>query len=140
VTFGSAWNWEFGCPAEMYGTGNGAGSATGSGNYVTVPAYAPEYLYGEEDREQVWLYMKDGPVYRVNDYWFVNEQMHFTVMEADPLRPVEHVLPSDQLDVQKTTSVNAARGFRMVRRDEPWPQYLKDHPDANPPELTAPEK
>jgi hypothetical protein len=50
------------------------------------------------------------------------------------------VVPKEQLDVQKTTYVNSARGYRMVVRDAPWPQYLKDHPDANPPELGAPEK
>jgi hypothetical protein len=141
VTSGSAWNWGFGCPAGIYETGNGTGAAPGFENYVTMPAYeAPEYVYGAEGSEQVWLYMKDGPVYRVNDYWFVNGQVHFTVTEQDPVRPVEHVVPSEQLDVQKTTSVNAARGFRMVMRDEPWQQYLKDHPEANPPELVPPEK
>ena len=137
VSSGWAWNWGFGCPAEIYGTGY----ATQFNNYVTLPMYeAPEYVYGGEGGEQVWLYMKDGSVYRANDYWFLNGQMHFTLIEEDPLRPVEHVVPSERLDAQKTTSVNAARGFRMVMRDAPWQQYLKDHPEANPPELVPPEK
>ena len=114
--------------------------ATGFENYVTLQPYEPPvYVYGEEDRELVWLYLKDGSVYRVNDYWFVNGQAHFSVMEEDPLRPVEHVIPFDDLDVQKTTYVNTHRGFRMVIRDEPWPQYLKDHPDTTPPDLAPPE-
>jgi hypothetical protein len=110
-------------------------------NYVTLPAYeAPVYVYGEEDRAQVWLYMKDGKVHPVNDYWFVDEQMHFTEFGEDPLRPVEHVVAKDELDVQKTATVNSARGFRMVVRDEPWRQYLKDHPDTTPPELLPQDK
>jgi hypothetical protein len=27
----------------------------------------------------------------------------------------------------------------MVRRDEPWQQYLKDHPDLTPPDLRVPQ-
>jgi hypothetical protein len=37
--------------------------------------------------------------------------------------------------VQKTIYVNTHRGFRIVFRDEPWQQYLKDHPDVLPPEV-----
>jgi hypothetical protein len=32
------------------------------------------------------------------------------------------------------------RGFRMAFRDEPWQQYLKDHPDLTPPDLAPPQK
>jgi len=32
------------------------------------------------------------------------------------------------------------RGFRLVFRDEPWQQYLKDHPDLTPPDLAPPQK
>jgi len=32
------------------------------------------------------------------------------------------------------------RGFRMVLRDEPWQQYLKDHPELTPPDLLPPQK
>jgi hypothetical protein len=28
----------------------------------------------------------------------------------------------------------------MVLRDEPWQQYLKDHPDLTPPDLRPPQK
>jgi hypothetical protein len=66
--------------------------------------------------------------------------MHFSMVEDDPTKPAEHVVPLDELDLQKTIDVNTRRGFRMVFRDEPWQQYLKDHPDLTPPDLAAPQK
>jgi hypothetical protein len=62
------------------------------------------------------------------------------MVEDDPTKPAEHVVPLDELDLQKTIDVNTRRGFRMVFRDEPWQQYLKDHPDLTPPDLAAPQK
>jgi hypothetical protein len=50
------------------------------------------------------------------------------------------VIPFDELDLQRTIDVNTRRGFRMVLRDEPWQQYLKDHPDLTPPDLRPPQK
>jgi hypothetical protein len=76
----------------------------------------------------------------VTDYWVVNGQMHFSMVEDDPTKPAEHVVPLDELDLQKTIDVNTRRGFRMVFRDEPWQQYLKDHPDLTPPDLAPPQK
>jgi len=51
------------------------------------------------------------------------------------VKPAEHVFPYDELDVRKTIDMNTQRGFRMVFRDEPWQQYLKDHPDSTPPDV-----
>jgi len=34
--------------------------------------------------------------------------------------------------------MNTRRGFRVVRRDEPLQQYLRDHSDANAPLLEPP--
>ena len=128
-----AWGWGFDCyPSPIYGYG--------FENYVTVQPYVgPAYIYGGEERDLVWLYLKDGTVLGVDDYWFVDGQMHYTTFEEGLIKPLEHVKPFDELDVQKTVFVNSRRGFRVVMRDEPWEKYLKDHPDLTPPELTAPE-
>jgi hypothetical protein len=124
-----AFGWGFDCyPVPFYGYG--------LGNYVTLQTYEnPVYMYVPEDRDLVWLYLKDGTVYDVTDYWFVNGQVHFSMLEDDPTKPAEHMIPFDELDVQKTTYVNTHRGFRIVFRDEPWQQYLKDHPDLTPPDV-----
>ena len=128
---GWAWGWGFNCyPTSFYGFG--------AENNVFFQPYET-YLYVPEERNLVALYLKNGSVLAVTDYWLVDGQLHFSMVSDDPTKPAEHVIPYDQLDVQKTTYVNSRRGFRMVARDEPWQQYLKDHPDTTPPDLMAPQ-
>ena len=133
---GSAWVWGFGCadwrPPEYLVE-----------NYVVQPPLIyqyPVYLPYGGDHEFVQLFLKDGTVFSVTDYWFVNDQVHFTTLEEDGTKSVEEVIGLDELDLQKTIEVNTRRGFRVVRRDEPLEQYLRDHPDANAPLLEAPPK
>lgn len=131
---GAAWALDFGCgwrvpeyPVE---------------NYVAPPLviYEPEYVYYGGPREFVLLFLKDGTAYSVTDYWFVDDRVHFTVLEEGGTRSVEQVIGLDELDLQKTIDVNTRRGFRFVRRDEPLEQYLRDHPDANAPLVEPPQK
>jgi hypothetical protein len=91
----------------------------------------PVYDYGEE-RTLPRLYLKDGTIVSVTDYWLVDDQLHFTIQEDDE-KPVEQAIPFDELDLQKTVDANTRRGFRFVLRDEPFEQYLRDHPDGAPP-------
>jgi len=130
------WVWEYYCNGlPFYGYGYGYGLE----NYVTSQPYeAPVYLYASEERELVWLYLKDGTVYAVSDYWFVGRQVHFIAVEEGGAKSVEQTIPFGDLDVQKTVEVNARRGFRMVMRDEPVEQYMHDHPDLTPPLLEPP--
>jgi hypothetical protein len=115
------------------------GYGYGFENYVTLQPYeVPAYLYASEERELVWLYLKDGTVYGVSDYWFVNGQVHFIAVEEGGAKSVEQTIPFGDLDVQKTVDVNARRGFRVVMRDEPIEQYMHDHPDLTPPLLEPP--
>ena len=132
VNCGPAWVWGFGCgdwrPPEYVPE-----------NYVTINA-SPVYVYYEGDHQLVELFLKDGTAYGVSDYWFVHDQVHFTALEEDGMKSAEDVIGLDELDVQKTIDVNTRRGFRLVRRDEPMDQYLRNHPDANPPLLERPPK
>lgn len=128
------WSWGSDCYGlPFYGYGYGFE------NYVTLPTYEPPvYSYLPEDRDLVWLYLKDGTVYRVTDYWFVNNQVHFITFEEAGAKSAEEVIALDELDLQKTNDVNTHRGFRVVMRDAPLDQYLRDHPDANPPLVQPP--
>jgi hypothetical protein len=93
----------------------------------------PQNLYGEERRGLPQLYLKDGTVYNVTDYWLVDNQLRFTMIEDGGTKSVEHVIGFDELDLQTTIDVNTQRGFRFVLRNEPVEQYLRDHPDEIPP-------
>jgi hypothetical protein len=133
---GPYWGWGYDCAAlSFYGYGYGYGFE----NYVTLQPYeVPVYVYAPEERELVWLYLKDGTVYSVSDYWFVNGQVHFIAVEEGGATFVERTIPFDDLDVQKTADINTKRGFRVVMRDEPLEQYMRDHPDLTPPLLLPP--
>ena len=133
---GAYWGWEFGCAGLPF-----YGSVSGFENYMIIPSYVnPPYFYGTPDRELIELFLKDGTVYYVKDYWFVNDEVHFIVVEDGGTKSTEHVISAGSLDLQKTIDVNTQRGFRFVMRNEPWQQYLKDHPDSVPPDVPIPQK
>jgi hypothetical protein len=94
--------------------------------------------YGEESPDLPQLFLKDGTILNVTDYWLVDDQLHFTMIEEEGGNPVEHVIPFDALDLQKSADVSKRRGFRFMLRNEPVEQYLRDHPEGAPPALTLP--
>ena len=141
--FNSLW-WPNCAPLLGWGAGFGCYSAPfygyGFENYIAQQPYlSTEYLYVGGERDLIWLYLKDGTGYGVTDYWLVNGQMHFSLVEDDPTKLAEHVVPYDEVDIQKTIYVNTRRGFRIVFRDQPWQQYLKDHPDSTPSDVPPPQ-
>lgn len=113
-------------------------SSPGPSNYVS-PAYeTPEYVFGEQRPDLPQLFLKDGSILSVTDYWLVDDQLHFTMIEEYGGKPVEHVIPFDALDLQKTVDENTRQGFRFVLRNEPFDQYVRDHPEGPPPVVTPP--
>lgn len=133
------WGWGFGCSSSpYYGYGlYGFGSGTGSDSYVPPPAYEPApapYAYsGGLGRELPQLYLKDGTVYNVTDYWLVQGQIHFITVDDAGTKSVEHVIPFEDVNLQRTIDVNTRLGFKFVLRNEPVDQYLQHHLDAEPP-------
>jgi hypothetical protein len=114
-------------------------SSPGPTNYVYQVSEIP-VDYGEERPDLPQLFLKDGTVLNVTDYWLVDDQLHFTMIEEEGGKPVEHVIPFDALDLQKTVDVNTGRGFRFMLRNEPFEQYVRDHPEGPPPVITPPHK
>lgn len=134
---GSFATWDYACggfPAYQYGLGYDDFS---SGPSNPVPQFevqnAPIYYYGEQNSQFVQLYLKDGTVYSVTDYWLVKDQLHFRILTDNGTKVVEQAVNFDQLDLQQTLDVNTARGFRFVLRNEPLEQYLIDHPPDKDP-------
>lgn len=107
-------------------------------NYFTLQPYEPPvYSYTPEGQPLVWLYLKNGTIYSVTDYWFTNGQLHFIAIEETGAKSAEQAINSNDLDVQKTLDVNTSRGFRVVMRDEPLDQYMRDRPNTIPPLLQS---
>jgi hypothetical protein len=104
-------------------------SSPGPTNYISQVYEAPVYVYGEEGPDLPQLFLKDGTVLNVTDYWLVDDQLHFAMMEEVGTKPEEHVIPFDALELQTTVDANTRRGFRFILRNEPFEQYLHDHPE-----------
>jgi hypothetical protein len=113
-------------------------SSPGPTNYVSQVYETPANVYGEERPDLPQLFLKDGTILNVTDYWIVDEQLHFTMIEENGTKPAEHGIPFDALDLQTTVDANARRGFRVMLRNEPVEQYLRDHPEGPPPLVTPP--
>lgn len=105
-------------------------------SYALAPASEPPRNdFGQEGPEFPQLFLKDGTILNVTDYWVVDGQLHFTMMEEEGTKPSEQVIPFDELDLQKTVDVNTNRGFHFMLRNEPFERYIHDHPDGTPPAI-----
>jgi len=113
-------------------------SSPGPTNYIAEVYETPVYVYGEERPDLPQLFLKDGTILNVIDYWLIDNQLHFTMIEETGRKPAEHVIPFDALDLQTTVDRNTRRGFRFTLRNEPFEQYLGDHPEGSPPIVTPP--
>jgi hypothetical protein len=107
-------------------------------NYASPVYEMPVYVFGYEREDTPQLYLKDGSILNVTDYWLVDDQLHFKVIEQAGTKPVEQSMLFDALDLQKTVDDNTAREFRFVLRNEPFEQYVRDHPEGPPPVVAAP--
>ena len=106
-------------------------------NSIPPPASEPPlYVYGAERPDTPQLFLKDGTILFVNDYWVVDDQLHFMIIEDEGMKPAEHVVPIDELDLQKSIDVNTQHGFRFMLRNEPFEQYIRDHPEGPPSSLS----
>lgn len=101
-------------------------------SFLPPPTQTPVYVYGEERPDNPQLFLKDGTSLYVTDYWVVDDQLHFIIAQEDGVKPEEQVIPFDELDLQKTVDVNTNRGFRFMLRNEPFEQYVRDHPEGPP--------
>ncbi len=127
-------DWAFG----YYCTGLPPASLSFANNFTLQPYQPPVYSYTPEGQPLVWLFLKNGTVYSVTDYWFVNGQLHFITIEESGAKSAEQAISSSDLDVQKTVDVNTRRGFRVVMRDQPLDQYIRNRPGTIPPLLQSP--
>ena len=89
---------------------------------------APTYFFiGNESASHPRLVFKDHMTYTVEDYWRVDDQLHFITTEDGGTKAVPHTVAFANLDVQATTDALAAGGFKFRLRDEPIEEWLKHH-------------
>lgn len=87
--------------------------------YIPPPEpSSPEEIQAE--KSLVVLYMKNGAVYAVTNYWVADNKLHYLTSYG-----AENTIDMDELDLQKTVDVNSARGVQFT---------LKPAPDQKPPQ------
>ncbi|HKD62518.1 MAG TPA: hypothetical protein VKB40_00675 [Candidatus Acidoferrales bacterium] len=79
---------------------------------------------------EVVLFLKDGTVYAITDYWVADNKLHYVTNYGG-----ENSIPLDQLDMQRTVDVNTKRGINITLRPSPQqaaPEAPPDTPLAPP--------
>jgi hypothetical protein len=97
---------------------------------VSMVPFAPTYYFYHNESSTIHprLVFKDHMTYTVEDYWRVDDQLHFITSEEGGTKSVPRTLPFADLDVQATTDALSAQGFKFRIRDEPIEQWLQHHP------------
>jgi hypothetical protein len=98
-----------------------------SGYHPIVP-FSPTYFFlPSESASHPRLVFKDHMTYTVEDYWRVDDELHFITSEDGGTKSVPHTVPFSELDIQATTDALTAQGFKFRVRDEPIDQWLQHH-------------
>ncbi len=145
----------WGCPAGLYGSyynggyyGNQIYNDSTSESSVSSefnpsrywgPSAPPEETGGgggsaSSSDNEVVLFLKDGTVYAITDYWIADNKLHYITNYGG-----ENSIPLDQLDMQRTVDVNAKRGINITLRPTPQSQQAPAAPDAQPTPDAAPQ-
>jgi hypothetical protein len=96
--------------------------------YESIVPFTPTYFFlPSEPTSHPRLVFKDHMTYTVEDYWRVDDQLHFITSEEGGTKSVPHTVPFADLDVQATTDALATQGFKFRVRDEPIEQWLQHH-------------
>ena len=150
----------WGCPAGLYGgyynggyygnqiynqsTDDSSVSNEFNPSRYWGPSAPPEETGGgggsaSSSDSEVVLFLKDGTVYAITDYWIADNKLHYVTNYGG-----ENSIPLDQLDMQRTVDVNAKRGINITLRPTPQQQAAPEpdaapQPDAQPaPQPSAP--
>jgi hypothetical protein len=137
-----AWPWVCGCNGFAYWDGYGwLGPAFDSNlyeteseepteqqpepeNYIWVPPPENSAVEIQAEKLLTVLYLKDGAVYAVTNYWIENNQLHYLTSYGG-----ENTIRMDDIDLQKTVDVNAKRGVEFILKPAP-----SQKPEEQPPE------
>jgi hypothetical protein len=145
----------WGCPGYGYYNGGYYGNQiyndSTNGGYENAPsnefnpsryAYPPEAPLntggGSSSDTSVVLFLKDGTVYAITDYWVADDKLHYVTNYGG-----ENAIDLGTIDMQRTVDVNAKRGITITLRPAPQTQAPPDaptepYPPAPPPDAPPP--
>ena len=99
----------------------------------SIVPFAPTYYFiGNQSASHPRLVFKDHMTYTVEDYWRVDDQLHFITSEEGGTKSVPRTVPFADLDVQATTDALEKQGFKFRVRDKPIEEWLKNRAKDKP--------
>jgi hypothetical protein len=85
------------------------------GNWVTPNGPSPSSAPNSGTLTvPVLIYLKSGGVYTVRDYWIVDGELHFILMNG-----VQNSVNLEQVDLPRTNTENAKSGVKFIYKSEP---------------------
>jgi hypothetical protein len=103
------------------------------GNWVTPNGPNPSSATNSANLTVPFLiYMKSGVVYTVRDYWMMDGELHYVLMDGVP-----NSVDLEQVDLPRTNTENAKSGLKFIFKSEPN-ITAPAQPDAEPGGPNAP--
>jgi len=86
-----------------------------NGNWITPNGPSPSAAQNSANLAvPVLIYMKNGAVYSVRDYWIVDDELNYILMDG-----AQHAVDLDRVDLPRTNSENAKSGVKFIFKSEP---------------------
>ena len=116
-------------PPQQYGQDDQYGPDTSApdGNWITPNGPSPSSAPASGGLAvPVLIYMKNGAVLTVRDYWMIDGELHYMLMSGS-----QRVANLEQVDLPRTNTENAKSGIKFIFKSEPS-VTSPDEPDAEP--------
>ena len=98
---------------------------TPDGNWATPNGPSPSSALNSGNvAVPVLIYLKSGAVYTVRDYWIVDGELHYILVNG-----VQNSIDLEQVDLPRTNTENAKSGVKFIFKSEP--SIMAPAPDGN---------
>jgi hypothetical protein len=105
-----------------------------NGNWVTPNGPSPSSAQSSANLTvPVLIYMKNGAVYTVRDYWMAEDEFYYVLIDGD-----QHSVSLDQVDLARTNEENAKSGVKFIIKSEPSITVPAPDGNAMPPGASRP--
>ena len=95
------------------------------GNWVTPNGPSPSSAQNPATvAVPILIYLKSGRVYTVRDYWIIDGELHYILMNG-----TQSVVDLERVDLPRTNTENAKSGVRFIFKSEP--NIVPAGPDGN---------
>ena len=130
----------YSAPDDNSASASGAGQSIRSndqgspnGNWVTPNGPSPSLAPNSSNLAvPVLIYMKNGSVLTVRDYWMIDGELHYILMSG-----AQRTINLDSVDLPRTNTENAKSGVKFIFKSEPS-VTPPAQPDAEPGSPNAP--